>query len=104
MICASHQIGVIRINLRNVEWAGHLAYMGKKRSAYKVLVKKTEGKRSLVRSRHRWEHNIKGDLKLDRRVENVDWVYLVQVRDHCDCVLVLTTHLWDSVESEVVGF
>ena len=51
--------------------------MGKKRSAYKVLVKKTEGKRLLVRSRHRWEHNIKGDLKLDRRVENVDWVHLV---------------------------
>jgi hypothetical protein len=27
------------------------------------MVKRTEAKRPLVRHRHRWEHNIKGDLK-----------------------------------------
>jgi hypothetical protein len=36
--------------------------MGEKRNAYKLLVGKTEGKRSLGRSRRRWVDNIKVDL------------------------------------------
>jgi hypothetical protein len=31
------------------------------RDAYKILVGKSEGKRPLVRSIHRWENNIKMD-------------------------------------------
>jgi hypothetical protein len=37
--------------------------MGKKRNAHQILVRKPEGKRPLLRSRHRWEDNIKIDLK-----------------------------------------
>jgi hypothetical protein len=37
--------------------------MGEMRNAYKILVKKPEGKMPLVRFRHRWEDNIKMDLK-----------------------------------------
>jgi hypothetical protein len=33
------------------------------RNAYKVLVGKPEGKRPLGKPRHRWEGNIKIDLK-----------------------------------------
>jgi len=33
--------------------------MGKRRGAYRVLMGKPEGKRSLGRPRHRWEYNIK---------------------------------------------
>ena len=57
---------VFRIKLRRVEWSGHVAYIGKKRNTYKVMVKKkAEGKRPLVTSplvtsRHRWEHNSRG--------------------------------------------
>jgi hypothetical protein len=31
---------VFRIKLRRVEWSGHVAYIGKKRNTYKVMVKK----------------------------------------------------------------
>jgi hypothetical protein len=36
--------------------------MGEKRSAYRILVGKPEGKRSLERPRHKWDDNIKMDL------------------------------------------
>ena len=37
--------------------------MGEGRGVYRVRVGKPEGKRPLVRPRHRWEDNIKMDLK-----------------------------------------
>jgi hypothetical protein len=36
--------------------------MGERRGAYRVLVGKHEGRRSLERLRRRWEDNIKTDL------------------------------------------
>ena len=38
---------------------GHVARMGKRRGAYRVLVGKPEGKRPHGRPRHRWKDNIK---------------------------------------------
>ena len=43
--------------------AGHVARMGERRSIYRGLVGKPEGKRPLGRPRHRWEYNIKMDLQ-----------------------------------------
>jgi hypothetical protein len=37
--------------------------MGKRRGAYRILVRKPEGKRKLGRRRHKWEHNIKMDIR-----------------------------------------
>jgi hypothetical protein len=37
--------------------------MEEMRSAYKILVRKPEGKRILGKPRHRWKYNIKLDLK-----------------------------------------
>ena len=37
--------------------------MGEKRGAYRVLIGKPEGKRLLGIPRHKWEDNIKMDLK-----------------------------------------
>jgi hypothetical protein len=37
--------------------------MGEKRKVYKVLVRKTEGKRPLGRPRRRWEDGIRMDLR-----------------------------------------
>jgi hypothetical protein len=37
--------------------------MEEKRIAYKILAGKPEGKRALGRPRHRWEDNIKMDLR-----------------------------------------
>jgi len=44
-------------------WAEHVARMGERRVAYRVLVGKPEGKRPLGRPRRRWEENIKVDLQ-----------------------------------------
>jgi hypothetical protein len=41
------------IKSRRMCWAGHVAQMGEKRNAYKILVGKPEGKRPLRRQRHR---------------------------------------------------
>jgi hypothetical protein len=47
---------------------------------YKIMARKHEGKRLLVRLRHRWEDNIKMDLK-EVGWECVDWIHLTQDRD-----------------------
>jgi hypothetical protein len=38
----------------SIEVVGHVAHMGEKRNAYRILVGKPEGKRQLGRPRHRW--------------------------------------------------
>jgi hypothetical protein len=43
-----------KIKSRRMRWAGHVARMGEKRNAYKLLVGKPEGKRPLGRPRRRW--------------------------------------------------
>jgi hypothetical protein len=50
------------IKLRRMKWAWHVARMGLKRNACRLLVGKPEGKRPLGRPRHRWVDNIKMDL------------------------------------------
>jgi hypothetical protein len=45
-----------------MRWACHLAQKGEERDAYRLLVEKPEGKRSLGRPRHGWVDNIKMDL------------------------------------------
>jgi len=46
-----------------MRWAGHEACMGGRSGVHRVLVGKPEGSRPLGRTRHRWEDNIKMDLK-----------------------------------------
>jgi len=58
-------------------WARHVARMGKSRDVYRVLVGKTEGKRPLRRTRHRWEDNIKMDTQ-EVACCSVDWIDLAQ--------------------------
>jgi hypothetical protein len=41
------------IKSRRMRWAGHVARLGEKRTAYRILVGKPEGKRPLGRPRHR---------------------------------------------------
>jgi hypothetical protein len=45
-----------------IRWAGHVARRGKKRNAYRLLVRKPEGKRPLRKPRRRWVDNIRKDL------------------------------------------
>jgi hypothetical protein len=47
---------------RKIRWAWHIARMGEKTKACRVLVGKSEGNIPLGRPRSRWE-----DIKMDRR-------------------------------------
>jgi hypothetical protein len=51
------------IRSRRMRWAGHVACIGNKRTAYKIVVGKPEGRRPLGRTGHRWKDNIKMDLR-----------------------------------------
>jgi hypothetical protein len=55
--------------------AGHIARMGEKRNAYRILVGKPEGKRPLGKPRRRCMDNIRMDLGEVRRGD-VDWIGL----------------------------
>ena len=52
-----------------------MAGMGERRGAYRVLVGRPEGRRTLARARNRWEDYIKMDL------QEVDWNDLTQDRN-----------------------
>ena len=54
--------------------------MGQSINAYRVLVGKPEGKRPLGRPRHRWEDNIKMDLR-EVGCDPEDWIALAEDRD-----------------------
>jgi hypothetical protein len=77
---ALHSLYSLPNIIRMIRWAGHVACMGEKRNAYRVLVGKAEGKRPLERPRCRWEDNIKMDLK-EKRWGGMDWIHLAQDRD-----------------------
>jgi hypothetical protein len=49
------------IESRRMRWLGHVARMGEKTNAYRILVEKPEGKRPLLGLRRRWVDNIKMD-------------------------------------------
>jgi hypothetical protein len=55
----------------------HIACMGEMRNAYNILVGKPEGKRPLGRPRHRWEGNVRMDLR-EIQWEGVDEMHLAQ--------------------------
>jgi hypothetical protein len=50
--------------------------MGEMRITCNIFVGKSEGKRQLGRTRHRWEYNIKLDLE-EIGWEGVDWIHLI---------------------------
>jgi hypothetical protein len=69
---------IIRIiKSRRLRWAGRVARMGEKRSVYRLLIGKPEGKRPPGRPRRRWIDNIKMDL-LEIVLIVVDWIGLAQ--------------------------
>jgi hypothetical protein len=71
---------IIRIiKSRRMRCVGHVARMGEKRNAYRLLVGKPEGKRPLGRPRHRWVDNIRMDLG-EVGWGNVDWIGLAKDR------------------------
>jgi len=72
---------IVRVNKsRKMRWAVHAERMGQRRSLYKVLVGKAEGRRPLRRTRRRWEDNIKMELR-EVGCGGMDWNKLAQDTD-----------------------
>jgi hypothetical protein len=53
---------IIRVSKSTVRWEGHVARIGEKRGAHRILVGRPKGRRPLMRPRWRWD-NIKMDLQ-----------------------------------------
>jgi hypothetical protein len=53
--------------------------MGEGKGVYRVLVGRAKGKRPLGRPRHRWEDNIKMDLR-EIGIDGMNWIQLAQDR------------------------
>jgi hypothetical protein len=62
MTCTHHQI-LFGLSNKSNEMGRACSTYGGKRGAYKILVGRPEGRRSLGRPRHRWEDNSKMDLQ-----------------------------------------
>jgi hypothetical protein len=60
------------IKSRRMRWARHVAHMGEKRSAYRILVGRPEGRRLLGRPRRKWKDNIKMVLQEVRLGHELD--------------------------------
>jgi hypothetical protein len=80
------------IKSRRIRWAGHVACMGDRRGAYRILVGRPEGRRPLGRPRRRWEDNIKMDLQ-EVGLGGMDWIDLAQDRDR-----------WRAIVNAVMNF
>jgi hypothetical protein len=74
---------IIRIiKARRMRLTGHLARMGEKRNAERLLMGKSEGRSPLGRPRRTWLDNIRMVL-VEVGWGDVDWIGLVQDRDRC---------------------
>jgi hypothetical protein len=84
-------------------WAGHVARIGEKKTAYRRLVGNPEGKSLLGRPRRRWVDNIKMDLgEIVWGV--VEWICLAQDRATGRALVNLEMNLqvffkcWETIE------
>ena len=68
------------IKSRKMRWAKHVARIGDRRGAYRVVLERPEGNIPLRRTRRRWEDNIKMDLQ-EVGCGDMDWIDVAQDRD-----------------------
>ena len=62
-----------------MRWARYVARMQESKIAYRVLVGKSEGRRSLGRPKRIWEQNIKIEVT-EVGWGGMNWIYLAQDR------------------------
>jgi len=66
--------------------------MEEMRNVYKILVGRPEGMRSLSIHRHRFEDNIRMDLK-EVGWKGVDWIHLAQDKDQWQALVTTVMNL-----------
>jgi hypothetical protein len=81
------------IILRRMRWVGHVACVGEGRGVYRFLVWRPEGKRPLGRPRHRWEDNIRTDLR-EIGIDGANWIQLAQDRGQWWAFVNMVMNLW----------
>jgi hypothetical protein len=81
------------VKSRRMRWTGHVARIGEKRNAYRLLMGKPEGRRPLGRPRRRWVDNIRMDLR-GMGWGDVDWIGLAQGRDKWRAIVDAVMNLW----------
>jgi hypothetical protein len=82
-----------KIYLISIYGAGHVARMGEKRNAYRMVVGKSEGNTPLGRRRRGWVEN----NKIDRREtgwDAMDWIDLALDRDQWRALVNTVMNLW----------
>jgi hypothetical protein len=72
-----------------VRWAGSVAHMGI-RGMLRGFWWEMQKERTLGRPRHKWEDNI----KIEIRWGGMDWIELAQVRDHWRVLVDMALNLW----------
>jgi hypothetical protein len=80
------------IKSRRMRWEGNVARMGEKGTAYRILLGKSEEKKSLGRQRCRWVDNIKIELK-GIGWDGVDWIDMAQDRDQLRALVNIVLNL-----------
>jgi hypothetical protein len=86
-----------------VRWAGHIAYMEEKENAYRVLVWEWEGKRPLGRPRHRYEDNIKMDVReVQVGCGGIDWICFARDRDQLHALVKTVMNLGGSKKCWII--
>jgi transposase len=83
---------MIRLITSKIKWAGHVAHIGEKGNAYRILVGKPEGKRPLGRPRRRQVGNIKIDLR-EIGCGGMHWIDLAQDRGQWRVLVNMETKL-----------
>ena len=82
------------IKLRRMRWAGNRARMVEGRGVHRVLGGGSlRGRRTLGRTRYRWEDNIKMDLK-EVGCGGMDWIELALDRDRWRALVNSVMNLW----------
>jgi hypothetical protein len=75
--------GSVFMKVRKIRWVRHVADMGELRNAYRISVRKLEGKGPFRHSTRKWKGNIKMNLT-ETGSMSLNWIYLVLYRGQCE--------------------